>query len=209
MLSKGPGAAPGGTRVPIAGFVTVNTLFVEPLVTEFTTTTTGPVVTLPAGTAEIELLVQEVIDAVGAALKVTALLPWLEPKLFPEIRTGVRETPEFGFRPEIVGVAITLNGIPLLANPFAFTVTFTFPGTAFVGTVPEIEDSFGAVTAPEAPLNSTCRWSAVLPRFVPVIVTTVPAAPEDGEIAVIVGVMSTMKVYPLLDTPLTVTTTGP
>src|SRR5258708_29234966 len=125
MLTKAPGAAPGGTMLPIAGFVTVNTLFVEPLVTEFTTTTTGPVVTLPAGTAEIELLVQELIDAVGTPLKVTALLPWLQPKLFPEIKTGEPETPEVGFRPEIVRVAITLNGIPLLSNPFAFTVTFT------------------------------------------------------------------------------------
>lgn len=45
-----PAAAAGGNTLPIAGFVTENTLF-ELLAIVFTTTTTGPVVTLLGGTA--------------------------------------------------------------------------------------------------------------------------------------------------------------
>src|SRR5271165_4145183 len=41
------------------------------------------------------------------------------------------------------------------------------------------------------------------------MVRTVPAAPEVGEMPVIVGVASTRKVKPLLAAPFTVTTTGP
>ena len=105
--------------------MTVNTLLVEVLGTEFTATTTGPVVTLLAGTAVMVVVLQDVIEAAGTPLKVTVLLPWLEPKLVPEMETDVPETPEFGFRKETVGVAITLKLIPLLHNPLAFTVTLT------------------------------------------------------------------------------------
>jgi hypothetical protein len=49
MVIVPPGAAAGGDRLPIAGFVTVNTL-VAALRVEFTTATTGPVVTLLGGT---------------------------------------------------------------------------------------------------------------------------------------------------------------
>ncbi len=74
MVMLAPKAAAGGTMLPMAGFVTVNT-YVEALGIEFTTTTTGPVVTLLGGTAVIEVLLQEVIVAAGAPLKVSVLLP--------------------------------------------------------------------------------------------------------------------------------------
>jgi hypothetical protein len=46
------------------------------------------------------------------------------------------------------------------------------------------------------------------PKFVPVIVTSVPAPPDVGDRLVIVGA-STVNVTPLLGAPFTVTTTGP
>ena len=114
MATVAPGAAAGGSTLPIAGVVTVNKLLVEVLVTELTTMTTGPVVTLLGGTAEIEVLLQDVIEAAGTPLKVIVLLPWLEPKLFPEMTTAVVDTPEFGFTKEIVGVGITVKLDPPL-----------------------------------------------------------------------------------------------
>ncbi len=47
------------------------------------------------------------------------------------------------------------------------------------------------------------------PKFVPVIVTDAPTAPEVGDRLVMVGVGSTVKLIPLLATPLTVTATFP
>lgn len=104
-----PGAAAGGDMLPRAGFVTVKMLLVETLGTELTTTTTGPVVTLLGGMAVIPALLQDVIDAAGTPLNVTVLLPCDEPKLFPEIPTGVPVTPELGSKPEITGVGTTVK----------------------------------------------------------------------------------------------------
>lgn len=47
------------------------------------------------------------------------------------------------------------------------------------------------------------------PRFVPVIVTTAPAAPEFGEMPVTVGCCNTVNSKLLLAKPFTVTTMGP
>jgi len=109
-----PGAAAGGVMLPIAGFVTVNILLPEVLGTEFTTTTTGPVVTLLGDTAVIDVLLQDVIEAAGTPLKVTVLLPWVSPKLPPEMLVDAPVTPEFGFTIEIVGVGTTVKLTPAL-----------------------------------------------------------------------------------------------
>ena len=57
------------------------------------------------------------------------------------------------------------------------------------------------------PLNLTvpCR----LPKFVPVIVTELPTAPDGGEMPLMVGAGLTVKVTPVLVWPPTVTVTGP
>ena len=47
------------------------------------------------------------------------------------------------------------------------------------------------------------------PKFVPVIVTDVPTAPEVGDRLVMLGVGRTVKLTPLLSTPLACTTTLP
>ena len=60
-----------------------------------------------------------------------------------------------------------------------------------------------------SPLNLTVLVPLVAPKFVPVIVTTVPDAPEVGDRLVTLGPGNTVKVTPLLGNPPTVTTTVP
>lgn len=85
-----PGARPvieGGGRV------TVN---VAPLLaTPPTVTTTAPVVA-PAGTVAVTLLAFQLVTVAAVPLKVTVLLPWLDPKFDPLIVTAVPITPEAG-----------------------------------------------------------------------------------------------------------------
>jgi hypothetical protein len=60
------------------------------------------------------------------------------------------------------------------------------------------------------PLNVTVLVPCELPKFAPLIVTNVPTVPEFGFKVVILGAAAvTVKLMPLLATPLTVTTTLP
>jgi hypothetical protein len=62
----------------------------------------------------------------------------------------------------------------------------------------------------ETPLKVTVLVPCVAPKFVPVIVTDAPTAPEVGVSVLIIGVGgTTVKLTPLLATPDTVTTTFP
>ena len=59
------------------------------------------------------------------------------------------------------------------------------------------------------PLNFTVLVPWVEPKFVPVIVTEAPTAPDVGDKLVMLGAATTVNEEPLLATPLTVTTTFP
>jgi hypothetical protein len=88
----------------------------------------------------------------------------------------------------------------------------TAPVLALAGTVvvivPELQ--LPALTVAAAPLMVTVLVPCVAPKLLPVIVTTVPASPEVGFRVLIEGAAAvTVKVTPLLATPLTVTTTLP
>lgn len=68
---------------------------------------------------------------------------------------------------------------------------------------------FPAVTVAGTPLNETVFVGNAEPKFVPVIVTAVPAVPEFGETVVILGALTIVYALPLLATPEIVTTTLP
>jgi hypothetical protein len=70
--------------------------------------------------------------------------------------------------------------------------------------LPQLGNEVAAV-----PLKFTVRLPCVEPKFVPVIVTVVPTAPEVGDRLLIVGVGRTVNAEPTLSAPLTVTTTLP
>ena len=65
------------------------------------------------------------------------------------------------------------------------------------------------VGVPAVPLNVTVLVPCDDPKLVPLIVTDEPTAPELGVRLVMLGVGRTVKLAPLLATPLTVTTTLP
>ena len=86
---------------------------------------------------------------------------------------------------------------PLLDWPA--TVTTTFPLIAPEGTGAAMLVSLQFVGVEVVPLNVTELVPCVTPKFVPVIVTEVPTAPEVGDKLVMVGgVVVTVKVTPLL-----------
>jgi hypothetical protein len=99
---------------------------------------------------------------------------------------------------------------PLEATPE--TVTTTFPVLAPIGTNVPMLVAVHPVTAAVVPLNVTVLLPCEDPKFVPVIVTGVPAAPLlilKLEIVGDVPPTVTVKFTPLEATPDTVTTTFP
>jgi hypothetical protein len=171
-----------------------------------TATTTLPVVA-PVGTvATIEVVLQLVIVVAAVPLNFTVLEPCVDPKFAPVIVTDSPTTPAGGHRLVILGA--TVNDEPLLANPL--TVTTTLPVVDPVGTVATIEVALQLpIVVAGVPLNCTVLVPWVEPKFVPVIVTEAPTAPDVGDKLVMLGAATTVNDDPLLATPLTVTTTLP
>jgi hypothetical protein len=184
-----------------AVFVNVTPMLRKPL----TTTTTGPV-PAPAGTGTAIAPVLQLVGVAAVPSKVTVLVPCVEPKFVPLIVTDVPTTPEAGDRLVMPGSTVKL--IPLLFTPLAYTTTL--PAVAPAGTVTTIDVALQLATIVVAvPLNVTAPVPWLAPKFVPVIVTDAPTAPDGGERLVMFGVSNTVNVAPLLGTPLTLTTTGP
>jgi hypothetical protein len=111
--------------------------------------------------------------------------------------------PELGVRLFIFGTTVKLT--PLLADPPAVTTTTPVVASAGTGTVILVVLQLLGVAV--VPLKVTVLVPCVAPKFVPLIVTESPAAPDVGERLFILG--ATVKVTPLLVSPPTVTTTGP
>jgi hypothetical protein len=80
-----------------------------------TLTTTFPVVA-PPGTGTTILVAPQLVGVAVVPLKVTVLVPWVEPKFDPEIVTAVPTAPEFGLRVVIIGaggaVPVPVKRIP-------------------------------------------------------------------------------------------------
>ncbi len=127
--------------------------------------------------------------------------------------TVVPTLAELGLSREIVGVVapdvdvVIVKPTPLLATPPA--VTTTLPVVAPAGTVATMLVVLQEFTTAALPLKVTLPV-VVLVKLIPVIVTSVPAAPEVGLRLEMVGAVSvTVKATPALETPPVVTTTLP
>jgi hypothetical protein len=151
-------------------------------------TTTFPVVA-PVGTFTVIVVAfQHVPQGVAVVpLNLTVLAPWVEPRFVPVITTDAPTAPDVSERDVILGVGSTVKLFPLLATPD--TVTTTLPVPAPVGTFTVIVVEFQQVPHGVAvvPLNLTVLLPCVSPKFVPVITTEAPTAPEVGDKLVIVG----------------------
>ena len=145
----------------------------------------------------------QLVGVAAVPLKVTVLDPWEEPNEVPLIVTESPTAPDVGERLLIFGVTVKVTA--LLAWPL--TVTTTGPVVALAGTGTAMLLALQLVGVAVVPLKVTVLVPCVAPKVVPLIVTEVPTGPDVGERVFIFGV--TVKVTPLLGTPLTATTTGP
>lgn len=165
-----------------------------------TVTVTFPAVA-PVGTGTA-ILVGFQLEAIAVVpLNEIVLLPWLEPKLVPDMVTDVPTGPNVGDKPVMLGPEMIVNDTPLLAMPP--TVTTTLPVVAPVGTATTklVEDQLLTVAC--VPLKATVLESCVAPKFVPEMRTVFPASPDTGDKFVMFGVASTVKATQLLFMPFT------
>ena len=140
-------------------------------------------------------------------MNVTVPLPCVAPKLLPDIVTTAATAPEVGDRLLMLGAGVTVKVTPLLACPP--TVTTTGPVVAPFGTGATMLVALQLVGVAAVPLNITVLDPCVGPKLLPAIVTDAPTAPVVGERLVMLGAGTTVKLIPLLGTPLAFTTTFP
>src|SRR3989475_12951128 len=95
--------------------------------------------------------------------------------------TEVPTIPEEGFRPVMLGGGVIVKTTWLLLTPPAVvTSTRSFPVGAPAGTGTEILVALQLAGVATTPLNLTQPAPCDAPKFDPVIVTGVPAAPHGG-----------------------------
>ena len=121
------------------------------------------------------------------------------------IVTALPTGAEAGERLVMLGEMV--NETPLLARPL--TVTTTFPVVAPVGTGTTMVVALQLVGVAAVPLKVTVLAPCDAPKFVPVMVTEVAAAPEVGLRLVMLGGTETVNGAPLLANPPTVMMTLP
>jgi hypothetical protein len=93
-------------RLPLRVKLAVATVKLTALLVTPPTVTTTPPVVVPAGTvAAIDVTLQLVIAVAGVPLNVTALVPWVEPKLVPVIVTDAPIAAEVGDKLVMLGAA--------------------------------------------------------------------------------------------------------
>jgi hypothetical protein len=171
-----------------------------------TVTTTFPVVAA-LGTVKPMLVAAQEDTVAEVPLNFAVLLPWLEPKLIPVMVTAAPTAPEVIERLVIPGVGRTVKLSPLLFTPLANTTTL--PVVAPDGTVTPMEVALQLDTVAAVPLNLTVPLPWLAPKLDPVTVTAAPTAPDVIERLVMLGAETTVKLEPLLLTPLADTTTLP
>jgi hypothetical protein len=205
IVTAVPSAAEVGFKLVIFGVA--RTVNATPLLaTPLTVTTTLPVVA-PAGTGTVMLVALQLDGVAVVPLNLTVLVPCVAPKFDPVIVIAVATGAVVGFRLVILGVPPTVKRTPLLATPP--TVTTTFPVVVPAGTGTVMLVALQLDGAAVVPLNVTVLLPCVAPKLVPVMVIEALIGAEAGFRLVMLGVAKTVKLIPLLATPLTVTTTLP
>ena len=185
------------------------TLKVSPLLAwPPTVTTTGPVAA-PAGAGAVIEVSLQLVAVAATPLKVTVLVPCAAPKCTPAIVTTVPTSPDMGSNDMIDGEEpVTLNVTGLLAWPS--TVTTTGPVRAPAGTLTVILSSPHFLAVAFRPLKVTVLVPCAVPKYSPLTFTESPTPPSAGfSLLISGGGPVTVKVTWLLDSPPTVTTTGP
>jgi hypothetical protein len=143
-----------------------------------TVTRTFPVVA-PPGTGTTMVVAFQLVGVPVVPLKVTVLVPGVEPKLTPVIVAEVPTIPDMGDRLAMNGACDTVNGIALLASPP--TVTTMSLEVAPLGTGTTMSFALQYVGTPTVPLNVTVLLPGLEPKFAPAIVTEAVGTPIFGD----------------------------
>ncbi len=159
------------------------------------------------GTIATMLVSPQLMAVVLVPLSEIVLLLCVTPNPVPVIATSVPTAPVVGEMLVMLSISTTVKATPLLEAPK--TVTTTFPVVAPVGTVTAMLVALQFVAVAAVPLNVTVLFPCVGPKFMPVIVTGAPTAPDVTDKLVMLGVESTVKFTPFVFTPLAFTTTFP
>jgi hypothetical protein len=170
-----------GDRLVMLGAAT--TVKLTPLLARLPTVTTIVPVVAPVGTGATIDVVPQLVGVAVVPLNFTVLVPCVVPKFSPVMVTDAPTAPVVGDTLLMDGATVKFT--PLLATPL--TVTTTLPVVAPVGTGALIEVALQLVGVVVVPLNFTVLLPWVVPKFVPVIVTDTPTAPDVGDRLVMVG----------------------
>src|SRR2546423_2163825 len=111
--------------------------------------------------------------------------PWIEPKLVPATVTDAPVRPESGDMLLMFGDGM-VKLAPALATPLP-EVTTIFPLLVNAGTEAPMLVSLQLVIVAAVLLMVTVPEPWVAPKFVPLMVIAVPAAPDEGNIELIAG----------------------
>lgn len=127
------------------------------------------------------LVALQLVGVADVPLNITVLLPCVGPKFVPVMVTEVPTGPLDGLKLLSTGLEVTVKVSWLLPTVPTTTYTRSFPIGVPVGTGTEMLVALQLVGVVAGPLmNMTLLVLCVAPKFVPVIVTRVPAGPEVG-----------------------------
>jgi hypothetical protein len=184
MVTEAPTAPEGGVKLVMLG-VGITVKLTPLLSTPLACTITLPLLAALGTVVTIDVALQFVIVAV-VPLNLTVPVPCGEPKFAPVMVIDAPTTPEVEDKLVMLGGGTTVKLTPLLAVPP--TVTTTLPVAAPVGTTATIEVVLQLVIVVAVVLlNFTVLDPCGEPKFLPVIVTDAPTAPEVGERLVMLG----------------------
>jgi hypothetical protein len=150
------------------------------------------------------------VTIAGSPLKSTRLSIGLILKFVPVMVTSAPTAPAPGVNEVMVGAGgqVTSKSVELATVLHAIVTVIGTKPTGPVGTVVVIVVGVLAVTVAVVPPKSTALLLGVVLKFVPVIVTVVPAIPDVGEKEVMVGTDPhvTVKLLALVTEPPAVVT---
>ena len=181
MVTVVPTGPAAGVNEVIVGSGAVTVKLVA-LVAVFPATVTviAPVVA-PAGTVVVKDVAVLAVTIDVVPLNATVLLAAVVLKFVPVMVTVVPTGPEAGVKVVMVGSgAVTVKSEVVCTVIQLFTVTEIFPVVAPDGTVAVILEAVAAVTLATVPLKLTTLLVGEGSKFVPLMITAVPTAPEGG-----------------------------
>ena len=150
-------------------------------------TVTAPVVPV-AGESTVSAVAVAVCTVAATPLNFTVLSAAAVLKLEPVMVTTVPAAPDKGLIAVTAGagaIKVYVKVGPLMVLPPVLMLTG--PVVPVAGAVTTSEVAVALVTAAAKPLNLHILLAAVVLKFVPVMVTVVPAAPDTGLMVVIDG----------------------